>query len=253
LSEREKRMVGTVRSSAAALMRSIDDVLDFAGIVAGRMELEEAPCSLRGLIEAAAEMLTTQVERKGLALTIEVEPGTPDALLADATRLHQILTNLIGNAVKFTDIGSIAVRARAVAQDAATVTLALSVADTGIGMTAEQQARLFKPFSQADSSTTRRYGGTGLGLSIVRRLAELMGGTARLASLPGGGSTFTVTVTVRHGEAPAAAAAEPEPAPLAADGRRVLAVDDSEVNLEVLVGQFEILGIGLDTATNGIE
>ena len=254
LSEREKRMVGTIRSSAAALMRIIDDVLDFSKIEAGRMELEEAPCSLRGLIEAAAEMLTTQVERKGLALTIEVEPGTPDALLADATRLHQILTNLIGNAVKFTDIGSIAVRARAVAQDAATVTLALSVADTGIGMTAEQQARLFKPFSQADSSTTRRYGGTGLGLSIVRRLAELMGGTATLESLPGGGSTFTVTVTVRHGEAPTAtAAAEPEPAPLAADGRRVLAVDDSEVNLEVLVGQFEILGIGLDTATNGIE
>jgi len=253
LSERQKRMVGTIRSSAAALMRIIDDVLDFSKIEAGRMELEEAPCSLRGLIQGAAEMLTGQVEKKGLRLTTEVEAGTPDALLADATRLHQILFNLIGNAVKFTEVGSIAVRARAVAQDDETVTLALSVRDTGIGMTPEQQSRLFKPFSQADSSTTRRYGGTGLGLSIVRRLAELMGGAATLESAPGEGSTFTVTVTVRRGTAAAGAADKAEALTLTANGIRVLAVDDSEINLEVLVGQFEVLGLVLDTATNGIE
>jgi signal transduction histidine kinase/DNA-binding NarL/FixJ family response regulator len=252
LSERQKRMVGTIRSSAAALMRIIDDVLDFSKIEAGRMELEEAPCSLRGLIAGAAEMLTAQVEKKGLRLTTEVEPGTPDTLLADATRLHQILFNLIGNAVKFTEVGHIAVRARAVTHDDDTVTLALSVTDTGIGMTDEQQARLFKPFSQADSSTTRRYGGTGLGLSIVRRLAELMGGAATLESMPGQGSTFTVTVTVRRSDGGAPAAEKPGPLALTGDGRRVLAVDDSEVNLEVLVGQFEILGIALDTAADGI-
>jgi signal transduction histidine kinase/DNA-binding NarL/FixJ family response regulator len=253
LSERQRRMVGTIRSSAAALMRIIDDVLDFSKIEAGRMELEEAPCSLRSLISGAAEMLTAQVEKKGLRLTTEVEAGTPDALLADATRLHQILFNLIGNAVKFTEVGSIAVRARAVAQDDDTVTLALSVHDTGIGMTPEQQLRLFKPFSQADSSTTRRYGGTGLGLSIVRRLAELMGGDATLESTPGQGSTFTVTVTVRHGNERVIVADKAEALSLTADGLRVLAVDDSEVNLEVLVGQFEVLGLPLDTATNGIE
>ncbi|HYD07260.1 MAG TPA: ATP-binding protein, partial [Reyranella sp.] len=253
LSERQKRMVGTIRSSAAALMRIIDDVLDFSKIEAGRMELEEAPCSLRGLIANAAEMLTAQVEKKGLKLTTEVEASTPDALLADATRLHQILVNLIGNAVKFTEVGSITVRARAVDQDANGVTLALSVSDTGIGMTAEQQSRLFKPFSQADSSTTRRYGGTGLGLSIVRRLAELMGGAATLESTPGRGSTFTVTVVVRRAPAAAASAVDrPEPLALMTNGRRVLAVDDSEINLEVLVGQFDVLGIALDTATNGI-
>ena len=164
-------MVRTIRSSAAALMRIIDDVLDFSKIEAGRMELEEAPCSLSALITGAAEMLTAQVDKKELVLTTEVAPGTPDALLADATRLRQILINLIGNAAKFTEVGRITVRARALAQDDTTVTLALSVSDTGIGMTDEQRARLFVPFSQADSSTTRRYGGTGLGLSIVRRLA----------------------------------------------------------------------------------
>jgi signal transduction histidine kinase/DNA-binding NarL/FixJ family response regulator len=253
LSPRQKRMIGTIRSSAAALMHIIDDVLDFSKIEAGRMELEEAPCSLRSLIQGAAEMLMAPAQKKGLSLSTAVEEGTPDSLLADATRLHQILFNLIGNAVKFTEVGSIAVRARAVAQDEETVTLALSVSDTGIGMTAEQQSRLFRPFSQADSSTTRRYGGTGLGLSIVRRLAELMGGHATLESAPGHGSTFTVTVTVKRVDGPTAATEKTEALALTAHGLRVLAVDDSEINLEVLVGQCEILGLALDTATNGIE
>jgi CheY-like chemotaxis protein/HPt (histidine-containing phosphotransfer) domain-containing protein len=216
------------------------------------MELEEAPCSLRGLIASAADMVTAQVERKHLAVATEIAAGTPDALLADATRLRQILFNLIGNAVKFTEAGRITICARAAQQDNATVTLALSVSDTGIGMSAEQQDRLFKPFSQADNSTTRRYGGTGLGLSIVRRLAELMGGTATVESAVGQGSTFTVTVRVRRGDG-AAPAEKAESPPLPTVGLRVLAVDDSDINLEVLMGQFGFLGIALDTAANGIE
>ena len=252
LSERQKRMVGTIRSSAAALMRIIDDVLDFSKIEAGHMELEEAPCSLHQLIAGAADLVTAQVEKKRLAVTTEIANGTPDALLADATRLRQILFNLVGNAVKFTEAGSIAIGARAVAQDDETVTLAFTVSDTGIGMNAEQQERLFKPFSQADTSTTRRYGGTGLGLSIVRRLAELMGGTAAVESTPGHGSTFTVTVRVRRGEGPAPAE-KIESLPLPAAGLRVLAVDDSAINLEVLIGQFGFLGIHLDTAADGIQ
>ena len=252
LSERQKRMVGTIRSSAAALMRIIDDVLDFSKIEAGRMELEEAPCSLKQLMAGAADLVTAQVEKKRLAVTTEIAIGTPDALLADATRLRQILFNLVGNAVKFTEAGSIAIAARAVAQDNDTVTLALSVSDTGIGMNAEQQERLFKPFSQADNSTTRRYGGTGLGLSIVRRLAELMGGTVTVESTPGIGSTFTITAKVRRGEGPAPVE-KTESLPLSAIGLRVLAVDDSDINLEVLIGQFGFLGIALDTAANGIQ
>ncbi|MFI5000817.1 MAG: PAS-domain containing protein [Reyranellales bacterium] len=253
LSERQKRLVGTVRSSAAALLRIIDDVLDFSKIDAGHMELEEAPCSLSALIDGTVETLSVQAEKKGLAIAAAVEPGTPDALLADVTRLRQILFNLVVNATKFTEVGSITVRARALEIDEGTVKLALSVVDTGIGMNAEQQARLFMPFSQADSSTTRRYGGTGLGLSIVRRLAELMGGDASVESTPGKGSTFTVTVRLKRATQTMAATVPAEPRALPASGLKVLAVDDYPVNLEVLEGQFEILGVELDTATNGIE
>ncbi|MBS0219907.1 MAG: response regulator, partial [Proteobacteria bacterium] len=246
-----------VRRSATALLRIIDDVLDFSKIEAGRMELEEAPFSLRALVTSTVETLSVQVENKGLALHTTIEPGTPDALLADVTRLRQILFNLIGNATKFTDVGRIAVRVCAPHADDKAVTLALSVSDTGIGMDRRQQERLFKPFSQADSSTTRRYGGTGLGLSIVRRLAELMDGTVAVESAPGQGSTFTVTLKVRRSaETPRETVADEtarDSLPLSAPGARVLAVDDNDVNLEVLVGQFEILGIALDTASNGIE
>jgi signal transduction histidine kinase/DNA-binding response OmpR family regulator len=256
LNERQKRLVGTVRRSATALLRIIDDVLDFSKIEAGRMELEEAPFSLRALISGTVETLSVQVEKKGLALHTTIEPGAPDALLADSTRLRQILFNLIGNAAKFTDVGRIAVRVRALEEDKQAVTLALSVSDTGIGMDRRQQERLFKPFSQADSSTTRRYGGTGLGLSIVRRLAELMGGSIAVESAPGQGSTFTVTLKVRRAiERPSDTPEDvaKDPLPLPAAGMRILAVDDNDVNLEVLAGQFEILGLPLDTATNGIE
>jgi PAS domain S-box-containing protein len=254
LNERQKRLVGTVRNSAAALLRIIDDVLDFSKIEAGRLELEEAPCSLRALVESTVETLSVQIERKGLAVSAAVEPGTPDALLADAIRLRQILFNLIGNATKFTDTGSISVRAAARTVDDTSVTLALSVADTGIGMNKAQQSRLFQPFSQADSSTTRRYGGTGLGLSIVKRLAELMQGNVTVESVPDKGSVFTVTVRLKRAlEAPMPETQESSVATAPAEGVRVLAVDDYEVNLEVLAGQFEILGIPLDVANGGIE
>jgi signal transduction histidine kinase/PAS domain-containing protein len=214
LNERQKRLVGTVRSSAAALLRIIDDVLDFSKIEAGRMELEEAPFSLRALIEGTTETLSVQVEKKGLSIDAFVDPATPDSVLADATRIRQILFNLIGNATKFTDRGTITVRARALSADTEHVTLGLTISDTGIGMTAAQQARLFQPFSQADSSTTRRYGGTGLGLSIVRRLAELMDGTVAVESAPDKGSTFTVTLRLKRAAQEAIAApATVEPLP----------------------------------------
>ena len=253
LNERQRRMVGTIRSSAASLLRIIDDVLDFSKIEAGRMELEEAPFSLRALIEGTTETLSVQVQKKGLQISAFVEEGTPDALLADATRIRQILFNLIGNATKFTDRGAITVRVGALAADVDTVTLGLTITDTGIGMDTAQQAKLFLPFSQADSSTTRRYGGTGLGLSIVRRLAELMDGTVSVDSVPGEGSTFSVALRVKRAAEMPAITPAPEPLPLQTGDLRVLAVDDYDVNLEVLVGQFEILGVALDTAINGIE
>ncbi|HEX9329622.1 MAG TPA: PAS-domain containing protein, partial [Reyranella sp.] len=254
LSERQKRLVGMVRTSASALLRIIDDVLDFSKIEAGRMELEEAPFSLRTVVEGTTDTLSVQAERKGLVLQAVVDPGTPDLLTGDATRVRQILFNLIGNATKFTEIGKITVRARSLAVDAESVTLALSVTDTGIGLDETQIARLFQPFSQADSSTTRRYGGTGLGLSIVRRLAELMGGDVTVESAPGRGSIFTATLRVKRTAALEAEAKTPPRDDVATpSGVRVLAVDDYEINLDVLTGQLEILGVPVETAANGIE
>jgi signal transduction histidine kinase/CheY-like chemotaxis protein/HPt (histidine-containing phosphotransfer) domain-containing protein len=253
LDERQKRLVRTVRTSAAALLRIIDDVLDFSKIEAGRMELEKAPFMLPAVVESTVETLSVQAERKGLVLRTIIEPGTPAILNGDATRVRQILFNLIGNAMKFTEVGLISVAARPLSQAGRNVTLALSVEDTGIGMNAEQLARLFRPFSQADSSTTRRYGGTGLGLSIVRRLAQLMGGDVTAQSTPGRGSIFTVTLDLEIAEKPPS---DVTPQALVTDGGvtgRVLAIDDYPVNLEVLVGQLEILGVPVDTADDGIE
>lgn len=253
LSERQRRLVDTVRASATTLLRIIDEVLDLSKIEAGRMELEEAPFGLRALVEGIADALSVQAERKGIALSAAVEAGTPDLLSGDATRVRQILFNLLGNAIKFTEAGEIRVGARALSTGAGRVRLALSVADSGIGMSAEQMGRLFQPFVQADSSTTRRYGGTGLGLSIVRHLAELMGGDATVESALGKGSTFTVTLDLALAQA-APAPARPAPvAPQEAVAGTVLAVDDYAINLEVLAGQFEILGVPLETAADGLE
>ncbi|MDP1960638.1 MAG: PAS-domain containing protein [Reyranella sp.] len=252
LDDRQKRLVTTMRTSATALLRIIDDVLDFSKIEAGRMELEEAPFLLRALVEGTADTLSVQAERRGLAIATAIEPGTPDLLRGDATRVRQILLNLVGNAIKFTEAGEIRISARALSVAGGRVRVTLSVSDTGIGMTAAQVTRMFQPFSQADSSTTRRYGGTGLGLSIVRRLAELMGGDARVESTLGKGSVFTVTLDLALPDAADLQAVAPPVVESQAIAGRVLAVDDYPVNLEVLTGQLEILGVPVDTAEDGL-
>jgi signal transduction histidine kinase/HPt (histidine-containing phosphotransfer) domain-containing protein/ActR/RegA family two-component response regulator len=255
LNDRQRRLVSTVQVSAAALLRIIDDVLDFSKIEAGRMELEQAPFALRGLVDSTVETLSVQAARSGLQLTGAVEPDAPDMLIGDAARLRQILLNLIGNAIKFTEQGTVNVAARVAPSGDGKAALSLTVADTGIGMTAEQLARLFQPFAQADSSTTRRFGGTGLGLSIVRRLAQLMSGDVSVHSKPGEGSTFTVEVLVGLGQT----ATEHETPNVVATAQlppgrvRVLVVDDYPVNLEVLSDQLGILGVAADTARDGIE
>jgi signal transduction histidine kinase len=253
LTERQRRLVSTVRTSAAALLRIIDDVLDFSKIEAGRMELEEAPFQLRAVVEGTCETLSVQAERKGLVIVTTVEPGTPDHLSGDATRIRQILFNLIGNAIKFTETGEISVAVRTLDVHNRRVQIGLSVSDSGIGMTPEQVGRVFQPFLQADNSTTRRYGGTGLGLSIVRRLVELMGGAASVESTPGKGSTFSVTLDLAVADQPAPQCL-PKPArPSDTVVGTVLAVDDYPINLEVLKGQLEILGVPVVTAANGLD
>ena len=218
---------------------------------------------MTGLVDSAIATFRPQAERKGLSLVAAVAPGSTDALVGDPTRVRQILFNLLGNALKFTDRGGAMIRARTEPLGEGGTRVVLSVSDTGIGLDEAQQARLFVPFSQADSSTTRRFGGTGLGLSIVRRLAQLMDGDVAVESTPGGGSTFTVTLQLmaapagsplidlplidRFADEPATATT---PSHLA--GNRVLVVDDHPINREVLVRQLRALGIKSDSAADGL-
>ncbi|HEY4165131.1 MAG TPA: ATP-binding protein [Reyranella sp.] len=201
LSPEQRESLGTIRYSASALLRIIDDILDFSKIEAGRLDLEHLSLSTVELIEGVAEALAPQAAAKGLKLAAYVAADVPERVMGDPLRLRQILFNLLGNALKFTEKGSV----RLSFERAGEGQLCIKVADTGIGLTEEQRERLFQPFVQADSTTTRRFGGTGLGLSIVRRLAEAMGGAVAVDSAIGIGSTFIVTV-------PLEAASETAPA-----------------------------------------
>jgi signal transduction histidine kinase/CheY-like chemotaxis protein len=201
LNPEQRDALSTVRYSASALLRIIDDILDFSKIEAGRLVLERIELSTVELIEGAAETLAPQAAAKGIKLVSYVAAGVPERVMGDPLRLQQILFNLLGNALKFTEKGTV----QLTLENAADGALAIKVADTGIGLTEEQRDRLFQPFVQADSTTTRRFGGSGLGLSIVRRLAEAMEGNVTIESAPGVGSTFTVTLQL--------APAEQQPAP----------------------------------------
>jgi signal transduction histidine kinase/CheY-like chemotaxis protein len=201
LTVEQRDSLGTVRYSASALLKIIDDILDFSKIEAGRLDLERIELSTVELLEGAAETLAPQAAAKRVKLVAYVAAGAPERVMGDPLRLQQILFNLLGNALKFTEKGS--VRLTLEKSDVEGM-LCIRVVDTGIGLTPEQREKLFQPFVQADSTTTRRFGGTGLGLSIVRRLAEAMGGDVAIDSTPGVGSAFTVTVKL-DGVAPPSA------------------------------------------------
>ncbi len=261
LSELQRRTVATMRESGQALLHIIDDVLDFSKIEAGRLELESTPFSLSELVNAALDAFRPQVAVKGLTLDAEIDAGSQDALVGDPTRVRQILYNLLSNAIKFTERGGVRVLAGTTALGGGHTRVTLAVSDTGIGLSEEQIARLFKPFMQADSSTTRQFGGSGLGLSIVRRLAEAMGGDVGVESTPAVGSTFTVTLTLdaAPSDSPLKILLRPaagSPANIAArpgEGPRALVVDDHPVNREVLMLQLKLLGITADSAANGAD
>ena len=260
LIENQRPLVATMRNSAQALLRIIDDILDFSKIEAGRLELETTAFSLSSLVGGAVETFHPHAIVKGLTVQAEIDPGSDDALVGDPTRIRQILFNLLSNAVKFTERGKIRVRARTAPLGGGKTQVILAVEDTGIGLDDAQRTRLFQPFSQADSSTTRRYGGTGLGLSIVRRLAQLMGGDVALETTPGVGSTFSVTLVVFAAPASSplvsllcadAKAAAPVPVSHRSSRAKLLVVDDHPVNREVLVRQLALLGLAADTAEDG--
>jgi signal transduction histidine kinase/DNA-binding response OmpR family regulator len=260
LSATQQRTVSTIRDSGKALLRIIDDILDFSKIEAGRLELEAIPFSLSTLVTTTLETFRPLVIAKDLSLDAEMDAGSQDALIGDPTRIRQILSNLLSNAIKFTEHGGVQVHVSTTALGEGYTRATVAVADTGIGLSAEQVARLFEPFLQADSSITREFGGTGLGLSIVRRLAQIMGGDVTVESTPGAGSVFTIALTLRAAPADSLLKSLPKPiapAPVSvgarSDGPRVLVVDDHPVNREVLVMQLKLLGIPADSAASGID
>ncbi len=229
----------TVRFSAEALLTVIDDILDFSKIEAGMLEVEEIDHDLVAVVEEAAGLLAGPAEAKGLSMRCSIDPQLPPVLRGDPGRIRQILVNLLGNAVKFTQVGEVGVDVRVLPSAADRTEVELTVHDTGIGIEPEQLDRLFEGFTQADTSTTRRFGGTGLGLSISRQLTELMGGTLTVRSRPSVGSTFTARLTFARSSAVPAGGS-------ALAGGRVLVIHDGPSGargLPALLGR-----IGLDAA-----
>ncbi|TMB42359.1 MAG: hypothetical protein E6J53_09830, partial [Chloroflexi bacterium] len=193
LTPEQREYVETIRSSGDALLEIINDILDFSRIEAGRVRLETIDFSPRYVIEEAVELFAEAAVNKGLELVLDVEADVPDVVIGDAGRLRQVLINVIGNAIKFTESGEVVVRAYRQDSKGPGIGIRFEVKDTGIGLTEEEKARVFAVYSQVDSSTTRRRGGTGLGLAITRMLTQLMGGEMGVESEKGKGSTFWFT------------------------------------------------------------
>jgi signal transduction histidine kinase/DNA-binding response OmpR family regulator len=235
----------TIRKSGETLLGLINDILDFSKIEAGKMSLETVDFDVREAVEDVVELLAERAASKQVELACAVDAEVPVWVAGDPGRLRQILTNLVGNAIKFTDRGEVVVGVGVAEATEDAALLRFAVRDTGIGIPADVQARLFQPFSQADSSTTRRYGGTGLGLVISQRLATAMGGSIGVDSLPGAGSTFWFTIRARK-VAPPAGTVLAGGAGLR--GARVLYVDDNETNRRILDRQLVSWGVNADGA-----
>ena len=239
LDDQQREIAETIRTSGDHLLTVINDILDFSKIESGKLELEQAPMDVAGCVEEAIQLLASNAAEKGLELTYLLESTVPPVLVGDAGRLRQILVNLLSNAVKFTQAGEIVVTVSAAPLDGSRHEIHFTVRDSGIGIPADRFGRLFKSFSQADASTTRRYGGTGLGLAICQRLSELMGGRIWAESEVGKGSTFHFTIVAEA--APAPAPHHDEHRELV--GKRVLIVDDNRSNRRMLKLQSERWGL----------
>ena len=248
LTPEQREFAETVRHSADALLDILNDILDFSKIEAGKLDLEIIDFDLRTTLEDVADLMAMRAQSKGLEFTCLVEPGVPSLLRGDPGRLRQILTNLIGNAVKFTAAGEVAVQVALEQEDEIRTTLRFAVSDTGIGISADGVDRLFQPFTQADASTTRQYGGTGLGLSISKQLAEMMGGRIDVDSEEGKGSTFWFTVVQEKQPVERSS-----PSELIDDfsGKRILVVGDHPTNRHLLSVLLQSWGCRYDETADG--
>ena len=246
LDEDQREMVRVAQNSAESLLTVINDILDFSKIEAGKLRFDPGDFDLLALAEETLALLGPRAHQKSLELVGDFAPELAGRFLGDAGRIRQVLTNLIGNAIKFTPAGEVRVTGRVVREDEPYALVRISVEDTGIGIAPAAQGRLFQAFSQADGSTTRRFGGTGLGLAISRQLVALMGGEIGFESEPDAGSLFWFEVPL-----PRCPAAPPLSDSSPVVGRRVLVVDDNGTNLRVLAGQLRRCGVAAETLTNG--
>ena len=249
LSDEQRRYAETIRESGESLLTVINDILDFSKMEAGKLELSLETFDLAPLVAGVVDILSPRVHAKGIGISADIAPNVPVRLIGDPDRIRQILINLAGNAVKFTETGSVILRA---GQDESG-RIRLSVEDTGIGIPADKIGGLFTMFTQVDASTARRYGGTGLGLAICKSLTELMGGTIGADSVEGQGSRFHVALPLPAAPHSQTHPAKSQPLPAQTARLRILVVDDNVVNQQVAQGLLRKLGHAVDIAASGIE
>jgi signal transduction histidine kinase/DNA-binding NarL/FixJ family response regulator len=249
LSPQQLDYAGKTEAAAKSLLGLLNDILDFSKIEAGKMELDLQPFSVDQLLRDLSVILSANIGSKPVEVLYDIDPATPDALIGDPMRLQQVLINLAGNAVKFTARGEVVVQIKVLRQETRDVTLRIAVRDTGIGIAAEHQTHIFEGFSQAETSTTRRFGGTGLGLSICKRLVALMGSDLSLQSEPGKGSLFSFDVILDR--APNVSGGAPDTRTTGDSALQVLIVDDNAVARELLASMALTCGWTADTAADG--
>ncbi|MFS8776724.1 response regulator [Synechococcus sp. W65.1] len=253
LTPEQRDFVETIRVSGDALLTLINDILDFSKLEAGEMELEILDFDLRSCLEEVADLFAATAHAKGLELAVLMPPEVPRYLRGDASRLRQILNNLVSNAIKFTHQGEVVIQAELMQETTTHVQLRLSVRDTGIGIPKEAQAKLFQPFTQVDASTTRKYGGTGLGLAICKELTELMGGKIFLESKEGRGSTFSLELTLERQPYVHQLSQPAVRIPVDLRGKRLLVVDDNATNRKILRSQATAWGMRVEEAENAYQ